>query len=59
MRTSKDDPELTSQSAHLLFALRDMLGMQFSGLDKASNQFVAAIEAKGGSVDHDPFGGEA
>lgn len=57
MRTDKDNPELTNQSAHLLFAMRDMLAMQYTGLNEASNKFIEAVESKGGSIDHEPFGG--
>lgn len=58
MKTDHKRPELTNQSAHLLFALRDMLGLQYVGLQQASDAFIKAIEAKGGVIDHNPFGGD-
>lgn len=57
LRTDHKNPELTNQSAHTLFAMRDMLAMQFAGLSDAADAFTSAIEAKGGSIDHEPFAG--
>lgn len=53
MHAKKNDSDTTLASFRLLHSLRDMLLMQFKGLDEAVKKFSAAIERSGGSIECD------
>ncbi len=49
------EAERSDQSAHLLMSLKDATVMQALSLTQVCEKFIAAVEAQGGTVDHESF----